>query len=69
MPFLFVVAVIVIAIGAIFNALAQQKRREGLLELAQRLNLILMRAGIATSPAVLAFSNNSRKAETAMPRT
>jgi hypothetical protein len=39
MPFLFVVAVIVIAIGAIFNALAQQKRREGLLELAQRLNL------------------------------
>jgi hypothetical protein len=39
MPFIFVVAVIVIVIGAIFNALAQQKRREGLLELAQRLNL------------------------------
>ncbi len=38
-PFIFVVAVIVIVIGAIFNALAQQKRREGLLELAQRLNL------------------------------
>jgi hypothetical protein len=38
-PFIFVVVVIVIAIGAIFNAIAQQKRREGLFELAQRLNL------------------------------
>ena len=39
MPFIFVVVVIVIAIGAIFNAIAQRKRREALFELAQRLNL------------------------------
>ena len=39
MPFIFVVVVIVIAIGAIFNAIAQRKRCEALFELAQRLNL------------------------------
>jgi len=39
MPFIFMVVVVVIIIGAIFNSIAQRKRREGLLELAQRLNL------------------------------
>ena len=38
--FLFIVAVIVLVIfGAIYSAIAARKRREGLLELAQRLNL------------------------------
>ncbi len=39
MPVIIVAVLIVVAIGAIFNAIAQRKRREGLLELAQRLNL------------------------------
>jgi hypothetical protein len=39
MPFIIVVVFIVVVIGAIFNAIAQRKRREGLFELAQRLNL------------------------------
>jgi hypothetical protein len=38
-PFIIVVLFIVVVIGAIFNAIAQRKRREGLFELAQRLNL------------------------------
>ena len=39
MPFIIVVVFIVVVIGAIFNAIAQSKRREGLIELARRLNL------------------------------
>lgn len=39
MPFIIVVVFIVVVIGAIYNAIAQRKRREGLFELAQRLNL------------------------------
>jgi hypothetical protein len=39
MPFVFVAVVVLIIIGAIFNAIAQRKRREGLFMLAQRLNL------------------------------
>jgi hypothetical protein len=39
MPFVFVAVVVLVIIGAIFNAIAQRKRREGLFELAQRLNL------------------------------
>jgi hypothetical protein len=39
MPFVFVAVVVIVIIGAIFNAIAQRKRREGLFELAQRLNL------------------------------
>jgi hypothetical protein len=39
MPFIFVVVFIAVVIGAIFNAIAQRKRREELFELAQRLNL------------------------------
>jgi len=39
MPFLIVAVLIVVVIGAIYNAIAQRKRREGLFELAQRLNL------------------------------
>jgi len=39
MPLVFVAVVVIVIIGAIFNAIAQRKRREGLLMLAQRLNL------------------------------
>src|SRR5208283_4360005 len=39
MPFIIVAVFVVVVIGAIFNAIAQRKRREGLFELAQRLNL------------------------------
>jgi len=39
MPFLFVAVVIVATIAAIYGAIAQRKRREGLFMLAQRLNL------------------------------
>jgi hypothetical protein len=39
MPFIFMVVVAVVIIGAIFNGIAQRKRREGLFELAQRLGL------------------------------
>jgi hypothetical protein len=39
MPVFFVAVVVIVVIGAIYNAIAQNKRREGLLELAQRLNL------------------------------
>jgi len=39
MPFVFVAVVVIVIIGAIFSAIAQRKRREGLFELAQRLNL------------------------------
>ena len=39
MPFIIVAVLIVVVIGAIFNAIAQGKRREGLIELARRLNL------------------------------
>jgi len=39
MPLVFVAVVVVVIIGAIFNAIAQRKRREGLFMLAQRLNL------------------------------
>ena len=39
MPVIFVAVVVLILIGAIFNAIAQRKRREGLFELAARLNL------------------------------
>ena len=39
MPFVFVAVVVLVIIGAIFNAIAQRKRREGLFMLAQRLNL------------------------------
>jgi hypothetical protein len=39
MPFIFVAVFIAVVIGAIFNAIAQSKRREGLFELARRLNL------------------------------
>jgi len=39
MPFIIVAVLIVVVIGAIYNAIAQRKRREGLFELAQRLNL------------------------------
>ncbi len=38
-PFVFVALVVVVIIGAIFNAIAQSKRREGLIELARRLDL------------------------------
>ena len=38
-PFVFVALVVVVIIGAIFNAIAQSKRREGLFELARRLDL------------------------------
>ena len=38
-PFVFVAVVVLVIIGAIFNAIAQRKRREGLFELAVRLNL------------------------------
>jgi hypothetical protein len=38
-PVVFVAVVVVVFIGVIFNAIAQRKRREGLFELAQRLNL------------------------------
>ena len=38
-PFVFVAVVVLVIIGAIFNAIAQSKRREGLIELARRLNL------------------------------
>ena len=38
-PVIFVAVVVLILIGAIFNAIAQRKRREGLFELAARLNL------------------------------
>ncbi len=38
-PFVFVAVVVLVIIGAIFNAITQSKRREGLFELAQRLNL------------------------------
>ena len=39
MPLVFVAVVVIVIIGAIFSAIAQRKRREGLFELAQRLNL------------------------------
>jgi hypothetical protein len=39
MPFVFVAVVVIVIIGAIFSAIAQRKRREGLFELAQRLSL------------------------------
>jgi|SRR5665213_809081 len=39
MPFIIGMLFIVVVIGAIVNAIAQRKRREGLFELAQRLNL------------------------------
>ena len=39
MPLVFVAVVVLVIIGAIFNAIAQRKRREGLFELAVRLNL------------------------------
>jgi len=39
MPFVFVAVVVLVIIGAIFNTIAQRKRREGLFMLAQRLNL------------------------------
>jgi hypothetical protein len=38
-PVVFVALVVVVFIGAIFSAVAQRKRREGLFELAQRLSL------------------------------
>ena len=39
-PFLFVAAVVVAIIAGIYGVIAQRKRREGLFELAQRLNLV-----------------------------
>jgi hypothetical protein len=39
MPLIFVAVLVVIAIGGIINNIVQRKRREGLFELAQRLNL------------------------------
>jgi hypothetical protein len=39
MPLVFVAVVVIVIIGAIFSAIAQRKRREGLFMLAQRLNL------------------------------
>jgi hypothetical protein len=39
MPLIIVAVFIVVVIGAIFNAIAQSKRREGLIELARRLDL------------------------------
>jgi hypothetical protein len=39
MPLMFVAVVVIVIIGAIFSAIAQRKRREGLFMLAQRLNL------------------------------
>jgi hypothetical protein len=39
MPLIFVVVIVVITIGGIINNIVQRKRREGLLGLAQRLNL------------------------------
>ena len=39
MPFVFVAVVVLVIVGAIFSAIAQRKRREGLFEMAQRLNL------------------------------
>ena len=39
MPVFIVAVVVIVVIGAIYNTIAQSKRREGLLELAQRLNL------------------------------
>jgi len=39
MPVVFVGVVVIVVIGAIYNVIAQRKRREGLFELAQRLNL------------------------------
>jgi hypothetical protein len=38
-PVVFVAVLVAVVIGAIFNVIAQRKRREGLFELAQRLNL------------------------------
>jgi hypothetical protein len=38
-PVVFVAVFVIVVIGAIYNAIAQRKRREGLFELAQRLNL------------------------------
>jgi hypothetical protein len=38
-PVVFVAVVVLVIIAAIYNAIAQRKRREGLFELAQRLNL------------------------------
>ena len=39
MPVFIVAVVVIVVIGDIYNTIAQSKRREGLLELAQRLNL------------------------------
>ena len=39
MPVIFVAVLVVVAIGGIINNIVQRKRREGLFELAQRLNL------------------------------
>ena len=39
LPVVFVAVFVIVVIGAIYNAIAQRKRREGLFELAQRLNL------------------------------
>jgi hypothetical protein len=39
MPFIFPVIIIIVVIGAIYSAIVARKRREGLFELAQRLNL------------------------------
>lgn len=39
MPFVFVAVVVLVIAAAIYNAIAQRKRREGLFELAVRLNL------------------------------
>jgi hypothetical protein len=38
-PLIFVAVLVLVFVGAIYNVIAQRKRREGLLELAQRLNL------------------------------
>src|SRR5208282_1793229 len=38
-PFIIVAVVVIVVIGAIYSAIAARKRREGLFELAQRLNL------------------------------
>jgi len=39
MPVIFIAFVVVIVIGGIYSAMAARKRQEGLMELAQRLNL------------------------------
>jgi hypothetical protein len=41
MPFIMMAVIIIVIIGSIYNAIQARKRREGLFELAQRLNLNL----------------------------